>query len=256
MPTALFLSLLLSALIAGCSRDEGPQTASSDAGATRADAAKETQPADADLAEQVARMGAIGYSTGGTFSPDGERVAFVSNSSGVPNVWVADADGGNLAQLTRSDNQVDGVDWSPAGDTLAVEIAPGGGLNTQIYLLPTSGEELRMITEGGKVNNWLTGWSDDGRFVRFSSSVGSANGMDCWLHDTETGENRLIVANRGIGYCVLSPDNSRVLAWRMVSRGMRCSHPTCAARPASERRSSISTTARCALTASRTLSRR
>ncbi len=176
-------------------------------------------PGKDDLAEQVARMGAIGYSVGGVFSPDGERVAFVSNASGVPNVWIADADAGNLTQVTESEDQVGNVAWSPTSDTLAITIAPGGGLNSQIYLMPAEGGEKRMITAGGKVNNWLGDWSDNGRYVSFSSSAESENGMDCWLHDTETGENRLIVRNQGIGVCRLAPDNRHVVAWRMVSRG-------------------------------------
>ena len=172
-----------------------------------------------DLAEQVARMGAIGYSYGGVFSPDGKRIAFVTNASGVPNVWMADADGSELQQVTDSEDQVGGVSWSPTGGTLAIDIAPGGGLNSQIYLMPAEGSDMRMITAGGKVNNWLVGWSEDGRYLSYSSSAKSENGMDCWLHDTETGENRLIVKNLGIGVCELSPDNRRALAWRMVSRG-------------------------------------
>lgn len=181
-------------------------------------AGQETQPQD-DLIEQVARMGAIGYSYGGVFSPDSKRIAFVTNASGVPNVWMSNADGSELRQVTNSEDQVGGVSWSPTGDTLAIDIAPGGGLNSQIYLMPANGGEMRMITAGGRVNNWLIGWSEDGRYLSYSSSAKSENGMDCWLHDTQTGENRLIVKNQGIGACELSPDNRRALAWRMVSRG-------------------------------------
>jgi len=78
---------------------------------------------------------------------------------------------------------------------------------------------MRLITAGGQVNNWLHGWSDDGRYIRYSSSEGSESGMDCWLHDTTTSQNRLIVKNQGIGACELSPDNRYALAWRMVNRG-------------------------------------
>jgi Tol biopolymer transport system component len=76
-------------------------------------------------------MGAIGYSYGGVFSPDGQRIAFITNASGVPNVWMADtdADGSGLKQVTHSEDQVGGVSWNPVNDTLAVDIAPGGGLN-------------------------------------------------------------------------------------------------------------------------------
>jgi dipeptidyl aminopeptidase/acylaminoacyl peptidase len=213
--TAFFVVLLVA-----CTQDDGPNSAAVAEPEPEARAAEEVEaPRQDDLAEQVARMGAIGFSYGGVFSPEGERIAFVTNASGVPNVWIADADGGKLRQVTESEDQVGDVSWSPTGDTLAIDIAPGGGLNSQIYLMPADGGEMRMITAGGEVNNWLIGWSDDGRYVSYSSSAESENGMDCWLHDTQTGENRLIVRNQGIGMCELSPDNQYALAWRMVSRG-------------------------------------
>ncbi len=219
-PAIATLTVAFFSFLAACTQDSGPAPAAVEAPAQALPAGEIMEaPAKDDLAGQVARMGAIGYSTGGAFSPDRARIAFVSNASGVPNVWMADADGGNLEQVTRSEDQIGNVRWSPAGDTLAINIAPGGGLNSQIYLMPANGGEKEMITAGGKVNNWLGDWSDDGRYLSFSSSAESENGMDCWLHDTETGENRLIVRNQGIGVCVLSPDNRFVLAWRMVSRG-------------------------------------
>jgi dipeptidyl aminopeptidase/acylaminoacyl peptidase len=121
--------------------------------------------------------------------------------------------------VTHSEDQVGGVSWNPVNDTLAVDIAPGGGLNRQLYLLPAEGGEMQMITAGGRVNNWLTGWSDDGRYLGYSSSAENEAGMDCWLHDIETGENRLIAKNQGIGWCQLSPDATLAVVWRMVSRG-------------------------------------
>lgn len=210
-PAPLAFTALLVFLLTACTQDDAADAENA--------AAERVSPSQDDLVEQVARMGAIGVSYGGVFSPDGERVAFITNASGVPNVWMADADGGHLQQLTESEDQVGSVNWSPKGDTLAIDIAPGGGLNSQIYLMPADGGEMRMITAGGEVNNWLIGWSDNGRYLNYSSSVESDNGMDCWVHDTESGENRLIVKNQGIGVCQLSPDNQHALAWRMVSRG-------------------------------------
>ncbi|MEO1201278.1 MAG: S9 family peptidase [Pseudomonadota bacterium] len=206
--SSLVLLFAMSSLLNACGGDDSaaPVTA-------------ETSPPSQSLADQVAKMGAIGFSYGGVFSPDGDRIAFVSNSSGVPNVWIADTERGGLSQLTRSDDQVGGALWSPADNTIAIDVAPGGGLNAQIFLLDADSGEMAMITEGGDVNNWPVAWSDDGRYFSFSSSASSDNGMDCWLHDTETGENRLILRNTGIGTCVLSPDNRYAAAWRMVSRG-------------------------------------
>jgi dipeptidyl aminopeptidase/acylaminoacyl peptidase len=216
----LLLTTTILTLLAACAPDSTPEsTETTTAAQTPAPEAEPTPAPTEDLAEQVARMGAIGYSTRGVFSPDGQRIAFITNASGVPNVWMANTDSSGLKQVTHSEDQVNGVSWNPVNDTLALDIAPGGGLNRQLYLLPAQGGEMKMITAGGKVNNWLSGWSDDGRFLRYSSSAENEAGMDCWLHDTQTGESRLIAINQGIGWCLLSPDATQAVVWRMVSRG-------------------------------------
>lgn len=172
-----------------------------------------------DLAAKVTAMASIGYSGGARFAPDGKRIAFLSNASGSPNIWMADIEGGEPRQVTDLEDQVRQVEWSPVDELFAVEIAPGGGLNTQIYLMSSSGEDARMITQGGQVGNNLVGFSDDGRYISYSSNAENPGRLDCWLHDLETGESRLIAVNNGIGYCDLSPDNRYAIAWRMVSRG-------------------------------------
>jgi len=219
LPRLLFCASLLTPL-AACSPDAGPETA---AAPPEAPAPAPAEDAASELADQVARMGAIGLSYGGKFSPDGQRIAFISNASGVPNVWVAhiddQGDGSGLEQLTHSEDQVGGLAWNPVRDLLALDIAPGGGLNRQLYLLPADDGDMLLITAGGRVNNWLGDWSDDGRYLAYSSNVENAAGMDCWLYDGETGEHRLIAKNQGIGTCELSPDATRAVAWRMLSRG-------------------------------------
>ena len=106
----LILNALLIGFLMACTQsgEGGSATVARPEPETGAAQESESPPQD-DLAETVARMGAIGFSDGGVFSPDGESVAFVTNASGVPNVWMADADGGNLRQVTRSDDQVGGV---------------------------------------------------------------------------------------------------------------------------------------------------
>ena len=206
-----FLCLFMMA----CSPSDQPEPTSQDA----AEPAPAPEPVVDDLETSVARMAAIGYSFGASFSPDGKQVVFVSSGDGVPQAWKAGTDGSGLAQLTKFDDPVGGVAWSPAGDQLAVSVAPGGGLNTQIYLVPAEGGEPVQITEGGQVNNWLDEWSRDGRYLAYSSNAAGTGGMDCWLYDTETSEARMIASNDGIGRCLLSPDTGRAVIWRMQSRG-------------------------------------
>ncbi|MBI2835885.1 MAG: PD40 domain-containing protein [Acidobacteria bacterium] len=59
------------------------------------------------------------------WSPDGRRIAFFSNRSGAQNIWVVDADGSGLGQLTDSSDTMFYPVWSPDGSRMAVSSARG-----------------------------------------------------------------------------------------------------------------------------------
>ena len=110
-----------------------------------------------ELARAVALMAKIGFAASPSFSPDGRQLAFVSNLSGLPQVWTAPAAGGFPTLVTAFDDPVGFVNWSPDGQWLAFNVAPGGGLNEQIYVARPDGTGLRRLTEGGRENNFLGG---------------------------------------------------------------------------------------------------
>ena len=173
-----------------------------------------------DLATSVARMAKIGSTTSPSFSPDGKRIAVLSNMSGSPQVWIVPSEGGWPQQVTALDDPVSAMSWSPAGDWLAVQVAPGGGLNEQVSLVRPDGTGLRRLTPGGADNNWLNAWSRDGRFLTIASNRRSADAMDDYLVDVSTGDSRLISRNSGIGRCSdISADGRFALINRLISRG-------------------------------------
>ncbi len=80
-----------------------------------------------DLERSVALMAKIASATSPSFSPDGKRIAYVSNLNGIPQVWIVDAAGGYPQLVTAFDDPVGFVEWSPDGAWLAFTLAPGGG---------------------------------------------------------------------------------------------------------------------------------
>jgi hypothetical protein len=56
------------------------------------------------LEASVAAMGRVGVCMPPSFSPDGGRIAFVSNLSGLPQVWTVDANGGWPELVTALDD--------------------------------------------------------------------------------------------------------------------------------------------------------
>lgn len=185
-------------------------------------AASLTFAADArqDVAATVERFGRVGSSFAPDFSPDGKWISFISNLSGVPQAWIVPAEGGFPRMVTNSSDPVQQVDWSPTSDWLAVTIAPGGGLNTQIYLVRPDGIEMRRLTDGGKDNNGFDAWSDDGKQIFIDSSRNDPAARDAFVIDVQSGEIRLLAKNPGVGGIAnVSRDGSRALLSRLRSRG-------------------------------------
>ena len=180
--------------------------------------AADAKPAAGDLEAVVTRMARIGASRSPAFSPDGGTIAFISDRGGVPQVWAVSREGGEPRQLTRLEDQVSGLDWSPDGQWIAFSVAPGGGLNEQIYLVAPEGGEPKRITAGGQVNNRLTGWS--GRFLRFSANPKDPGSLDSYVYDSQTGETRLVAVNPGVGTLTdITEDGKRAVVQRVKSRG-------------------------------------
>jgi dipeptidyl aminopeptidase/acylaminoacyl peptidase len=172
-----------------------------------------------EVARSVEAIARIRSAYGASFSPDGRTIAFVSNASGSPQVWTMRLDGGEPVQLTRLPDPVQDVYWSPAGDWLAYDVAPGGGLNAQIYVMRPDGSGARRLTAGGRENNWLFGWTDDGRRIRAGSNAANPNGVDALLMDPANGAASTIASGGFNVVADVSRDGRRAIIYRQASRG-------------------------------------
>jgi dipeptidyl aminopeptidase/acylaminoacyl peptidase len=173
-----------------------------------------------DLAASVARMARVGNAVAPRFSPDGKWVSFISNMSGAPQVWIVPAEGGYPRMVTNGDDPVTQQEWSPASDWIALAIAPGGGLNTQVYVVKPDGTGMTLLTQGGKDNNGFDAWTDDGKQIAIDSSRDDPARRDSFMIDVATGQTRLVAKNPGVGGIDgISRDGSRALLNRLKNRG-------------------------------------
>ncbi|HJX27119.1 MAG TPA: hypothetical protein VJ885_04350, partial [Thermoanaerobaculia bacterium] len=169
-----------------------------------------------DLRDLVVRLGKIGSCSSPSFSPDARRLAMLCNLSGLPQIWTVPVEGGWPNQVTALDDQISTVEWSPIDpEVLAFSLAPGGGLNEQIYVVQPNGLSLQRITEGGKVNNRLLGWTPNGEYLRLGSNRANPGSVDSYLFHLGRGRIRLASVNNGVG--TLS-DVSRDGRWGLVER--------------------------------------
>jgi dipeptidyl aminopeptidase/acylaminoacyl peptidase len=170
---------------------------------------------DDDPGAMVARMAKVGSCSSPSFSPDGHRIAFVSNLGGLPQVWTVATDGGWPEPATALDDPVGAVSWSPAGDRLAFTLAPGGGMNVQVYTVSPNGIGLRRLTDGGKATNTLGGWTHDGAKLMVASNRRTPASMDAYLVDPDSGEWQFVAEMRGTGGL---DDLSRDGRWAVIER--------------------------------------
>lgn len=100
-----------------------------------------------------------------TWSPDGSMIAFASSRNGERQLYVMDANGSNVRQVTDLNNMGGRSTWAPDGARLAFYRGPFGDRN--IFIVNIDGTGLLRLTDGG--DNLGPSWSPDGNWIAFTS---------------------------------------------------------------------------------------
>lgn len=105
------------------------------------------------------------------YSPDGARIAFQSNRSGSPEIWIADADGRNAARLTSFGGPLTGAPaWCSDGRRLAFDARESG--TSAVYIVDTLEHVPRRVATP-QTNLALPVWSADCRWLLASDGRNS-----------------------------------------------------------------------------------
>ena len=106
---------------------------------------------------------------GAVWSPDGRKIAFMSNRDGNWDIFVMDADGANTRRLTDN-SAIDALPaWSPDGTQIAFMSERDG--DWDIYVMDADGEDeyLRRLTDNSAIDAFPA-WSPDGTQIAFVSN--------------------------------------------------------------------------------------
>ena len=111
-----------------------------------------------------------------TWSPNGKEIAFVSDRSGKPELWIMDRDGKETRPITHDGAEKKHPDWSPDGKWIVFASKRAGNFN--LWLIHPDGTGLKRLTRSPATDT-LPDWSPDGKKIAFTSD--RSGNQDIWL---------------------------------------------------------------------------
>ncbi len=156
------------------------------------------------------------------YSPDGGRIAFISDRSGSAEIWVCKSDGTEANRLTSFNGPYARAPrWSPDGRWIAFDTSVEG--NFDVYLVGVEGGTPRRLTKDDSEEH-IAGWSRDGRWLYFASDRGGS--WQIWKMNSAGGGAIQVTRNGGF-VAAESPDGQwlyfthrgRAGLWRMPATG-------------------------------------
>jgi TolB protein len=104
-------------------------------------------------------------------SRDGRKLAMILSKGGSPDLYVANADGSNLVQLTKTSDDESSPTWSPDGSKICYTAREARAL----FIINSGGGTPRRLNTTGAPNPSEPDWSPDGKEIIFTSHAGNVN---------------------------------------------------------------------------------
>ena len=153
-------------------------------------------------------------------SPDGSRLIFISNRTGKTEIWMSDAGGKNLRQITDSESVIAEPHFSPDGSQITYYVKTDG--NADIFSISPDGGAARRLTADESEERSPV-WSADGASVYFISN--RTGEMNIWKMSA-TGGEAVQITRQGVFQIVAAqPDGilftktNDAAVWRVSANG-------------------------------------
>ncbi|MFC1996268.1 prolyl oligopeptidase family serine peptidase [Chloroflexota bacterium] len=148
----------------------------------------------------------------------GQRVAFLTDITGTPQVWAVDANGGWLDQLTFFTEKVWTLSAAPDGKHLICTRDIGGNERYQMFLLDHDGQKVARISRNMDAIYHFGAWSPDGKQIAFSSNERNGLHFDVYVQDLGGGKPEMVYQSTGmLEVSAWSPGGSQLILLENIS---------------------------------------
>ena len=155
-------------------------------------------------------------------SPDGSKIVFESNRTGTAEIYVMNADGKNITELTNNKASNHSPIWSPDGSKIV--FASDGDHQWDVYIMNADGAEQKRLTNQPG-DDGHPHWSPDGKRIIFNSARTTPDLKAEWskqFHEVFTmnadgGDVKQISSAKTVStYPSFSPDGKRICFRRVI----------------------------------------
>jgi Tol biopolymer transport system component len=175
-----------------------------------------------------ALLSGMAFERNPVFSPDGKQFAFISDRSGVTNLWVANVDGTGLKQLSHDTSVAiyTSPAWSPDGRFVTISRTVHAILAFELFMYDKDGGSGIQITKAGSPDNWDAKMNamgavaaPDGRHLYYATKRGhtwTENDLPNWSitrRDLKTGEDETVIQSAGGAMRPALSHDGRLLAY-------------------------------------------
>ena len=174
----------------------------------------------------------LGYDAEASWSPDGKLIAFASNRkayekpmtaiqqerfkldpASMIDLYIMNADGSNVRQLTDVEGYDGGPFFSPDGERICWRRFSPDGATAEVMSMKLDGSDVKTLTRMGAMS-WAPFYHPSGKYLIYATNVHGFGNFELYLVDSEGKSKpvRVTYTNGFDGLPVFTPDGKR-LAW-------------------------------------------